>query len=275
MHPPSPSLSRRELLRLGGAGLAACVLGCSGGSTADVAPQPSKGRFGARPGAGSGAPAKTGVLPLGLSQDRDGILYVPRCGVEAAMPLVLMLHGATSYGARAYRILEALADEAGFLVLCPDSRRITWDAITGGFGPDVEFIDRALAQMFARYEVDGGRIAVAGFSDGATYALALARANGDLFTCGIAFSPGFLIPITPHGTPRLFVSHGVADHVLPIDPASRAIVPSLRREGYRIDYREFDGAHEVPAGVAREAVTWYLGASNFPPSRVISGCTST
>lgn len=271
----SPPLSRRELLRLGGAGLAACVLGCSGGTAADVAPEPSKGRLGARPGPAGPVPTKRGVLPLELSRERSGILYVPRCLAELPVPLVLMLHGATSYGARACRILEEIAEETGFLVLCPDSRRITWDAITGRFGPDVEFIDRALSQTFSRYEVDPGRIAVAGFSDGATYALALARANGDLFTCGIAFSPGFVIPVTPHGSPRLFFSHGLHDQVLPIDPASRAMVPALRHEGYQVEYREFDGDHEVPPAVAREAMTWYLGASNFPPSRVISGCTST
>jgi phospholipase/carboxylesterase len=275
MRSPSPSLSRRELLRLGGAGLAACALGCSGGSAGDVAPEPSKGRLGARPGPAGPVHTKTGILPLGLSQERSGILYAPRCRAGFPAPLVLMLHGATSYGARACRILEDLAEETGFLVLCPDSRRITWDAITGRFGPDVEFIDRALAQTFSRYEVDPARIAVAGFSDGATYALALARANGDLFTCGIAFSPGFVIPVTPHGSPRLFFSHGIHDQVLPIGPASRAMVAALRREGYRIEYEEFDGDHEVPPAIARQAVTWYLGASNFPPSRVISGCAST
>jgi predicted esterase len=186
-----------------------------------------------------------------------------------------MLHGATGRGTRALRFLEALADEAGFLVLCPDSRRYTWDAITGRFGIDVEFIDRALTQTFSRFAIDGRRIAVAGFSDGATYAIALARANGDLFTCGIAFSPGFLISVATHGRPRLFVSHGLADQVLPIDSASRAMVPALRRDGYQVEYREFDGDHEVPPAVARAAVEWYLGASNFPPSRVISGCAST
>jgi phospholipase/carboxylesterase len=268
-------LSRRELLRLCGAGLAAGMLGCTGGSAADVAPEAGKGRLGARPRAAKAGTSEAGSFELGLSAGRDGILYVPRCIPDVAAPLVLMLHGATGRGTRACRILESLADEAGFLVLCPDSRRMTWDAIAGPFGPDVEFIDRALAQTFSRYDVDGSRIAVAGFSDGATYALALARANGDLFSCGIAFSPGFVIPVTPHGSPRLFFAHGVHDQVLPIDSASRSMVPALRREGYRVEYREFEGDHEVPPPVAREAMTWYLGASNFSPSRVISGCTLT
>jgi phospholipase/carboxylesterase len=30
----------------------------------------------------------------------------------------------------------------------------------------------------------------------------------------------------------------------------------LRRAGYDVRYREFDGPHTVPADVAREAVDW-------------------
>lgn len=178
---------------------------------------------------------------------------------EHPAPLVLMLHGAGGSAARATKALEGLADEVGFLLLAPDSRDHTWDAVTGEFGPDVEFIDRALSTAFARCAVDPARIAVAGFSDGATYALALARANGDLFPRGIAFSPGFLLPVAPRKLPQLFVSHGTSDRILPIDRSSRTLVTQLREEGYRIRYREFDGGHEIPPAIAREAVDWWLG----------------
>ena len=145
-------------------------------------------------------------------------------------------------------------------MLSPDSRGHTWDAITDEFGPDVTFIDRALAGVFERCAVDPGRVAVAGFSDGATYSLALARSNGDLFSRGIAFSPGFLLPMSSLRLPRLFVSHGTGDRVIPIDHSSRTIVPELREAGYRVRYREFDGGHEVPPTIVRDAVRWFLGA---------------
>jgi len=33
--------------------------------------------------------------------------------------------------------------------------------------------------------------------------------------------------------------------VLPIDRCSRRLVPILREDGYDVDYREFDGGHEL------------------------------
>ena len=69
-------------------------------------------------------------------------------------------------------------------VLAPDSRGTTWDAIREGFGDDVTFIDRALEHVFARVSIDPARVTVGGFSDGASYALSLGLANGDVFPRG-------------------------------------------------------------------------------------------
>lgn len=59
------------------------------------------------------------------------------------------------------------------ILLAPDSRGRTWDFILGDYGPDVRFIDRALDHVFKRYNVHPGHIGIAGFSDGASYALSL------------------------------------------------------------------------------------------------------
>jgi phospholipase/carboxylesterase len=269
-------ISRRDLLRVGGAGFAAALAACIGSPAGPVEPAPRKARLAARPRVTPLTSLDPGLRPLALGSGKDGLLYVPAgCAGGQPVPLVLMLHGAGGNSTNASRVLRPFADQADFLVVAPDSRGRTWDAIFGEFGPDVEFIDRALTKIFARYPVDLHHVAVAGFSDGATYALALARANGDLFTHGIAFSPGFLIPVIPRKRPRLFISHGTRDRVLPIDVSSRAIVTDLRKDGYRIEYREFDGDHQIPRDVARDAVLWYLAASKFPPSRVLSGCSST
>ncbi len=64
--------------------------------------------------------------------------------------------------------------------------------LRGGFGPDVRFIDKALSKVFGSYRIDPSHLAVAGFSDGASYALSLGLPNGDLFSHIIAFSPGFM-----------------------------------------------------------------------------------
>ncbi len=198
-----------------------------------------------------------GTHLLGLEEDRDSLLYVPP-GIRAgdAGPMVITLHGAGGDPNGGLALLRPLADERGLLLLAPASRGRTWDAIGAGFGPDVEVIDRALQRVFSAVAVDGERIAVAGFSDGASYALGLGGANGGLFDAVVAFSPGF-VPVAPQeGAPRFFVSHGTDDDVLPIDRTSRRIVPALREEGLDVTYREFSGRHTVPPEIAREAVDW-------------------
>jgi phospholipase/carboxylesterase len=143
------------------------------------------------------------------------------------------------------------------ILLAPDSRGRTWDALLGGYGPDVAFIDQALGQTFGRYAVDPGNIAVEGFSDGASYALGLGLTNGDLFQRVIAFSPGFVPSGPRHGRPRIFISHGQADDVLPIDRCSRRIVPRLRNMDYDVRYHEFPAGHAIPPDIVDEALAWW------------------
>ena len=234
---------------------AACRAGPTSGAPSD---SPEAGRLLARPGQPTGS-ASPGLHPLDLDAGRDGLLYVP-AGYQAdrPAPLVLMLHGAGGAARGALGPFLPLADAAGLVLLAPDSRGRTWDVILGGYGPDVAFIDRALTEAFRRCAVDPARVAVEGFSDGASYALSLGITNGDLFTRLVAFSPGFMAPAERQGTPRVFISHGTQDQVLPIDVCSRRIVPQLQRAGYDVDYREYDGPHSIPSEITREAVAWFL-----------------
>jgi phospholipase/carboxylesterase len=222
----------------------------------------AKGRLTARP-----RPSPTprpevfpGLRPLGLDPARDAFLHVPaglRPGRSA--PLVVAFHGAGGEGRQMLDILTGLADVEGFLLLAPDSRGVTWDVILDDYGPDVAFVDEAMRRVFAEHAVDPARLAAAGFSDGASYALSLGLTNGGLFTHVLAFSPGFMAPARAEGSPRFFVSHGVRDAVLPIDRTSRRVVPRLKAAGYEVEYREFPDGHTVPPGIARAAVTWFLG----------------
>ena len=215
------------------------------------------GRLLARVSPADAVTPEPGLHALGLASGRDGLLFVPsaaRPGVPA--PLVVALHGAGGDARGGIAPLRDLAEGAGLVVVAPESRGTTWDVIQGGFGPDVAFVDRALESTFGRVTVDTGRLAIAGFSDGASYALSLGLANADLFTHCIAFSPGFVSAPARRGRFRVFITHGVKDAVLPIDRCSRRIVPVLRRDGYEVDYREFDGGHVVPPDLASAAVDW-------------------
>lgn len=213
-------------------------------------------RLSARPGPVT-EPGPTGLTKLGLAEGRDGQLYVPATYTpEQPAPLILTFHGAGGNAQRTISYLIPVADAAGVIVLAPDSRGRTWDIMLGDYGPDVAFIDRALEQTFARYAIQPERLVISGFSDGASYALSLGLMNGDLFPRIIAYSPGFMAPATTIGQPRIFVSHGTEDAVLPIDRCSRRLVPRLEDAGYEVTYHEFNGPHTVPHEIVAEAITW-------------------
>ncbi|HEV2108606.1 MAG TPA: hypothetical protein VGR16_10125 [Thermomicrobiales bacterium] len=203
-----------------------------------------------------------GLHRLGLDPVRDAILAIPATyRPEHPAPFVLSLHGAGGDAQAGLYPLREQAETAGVVLLSPAARRPSWDVIRGDYGPDVAFLDRALDAAFARVDVDPDRLAIGGFSDGASYALSLGITNGDLFRHILAFSPGFMVPAAQHGEPRIFVSHGVDDAVLPIGSCSRRLVPALRRAHYDVTYREFDGGHTVPPEIASEALTWFLGTN--------------
>ena len=194
-----------------------------------------------------------------LRAERDALLYIPESAAKFdKAPLVVSLHGATRSADSAIDRFKPLSDELGFLLLAPASEATTWDGIGGQYGPDPAFINRSIARAFTMRSIDPARVAMAGFSDGASYSLSIGLANGDLFRAVFGFSPGFIIPGDRLGKPPVFISHGTVDNVLPIDQCSRRIVPQLKKEGYRVTYREFEGKHELPPAVASEAMRWFL-----------------
>src|SRR5918999_5540103 len=177
----------------------------------------TEGRLRARPVQVTG-PAPVGLQPLMLCAARDSYLYVPATyRADPPVPLVLLLRGAGGHARQGLALLRSLADAAGLLLLAPASRDRTWDLLVGRrYGPDLALIDRALEQTFSRYAVVPERIAIGGFSDGASYALSLGITNGDLFTHVIAFSPGFMAPAAQTGSAPVFLSPGPPAGGLPI-----------------------------------------------------------
>ncbi len=220
------------------------------------------GRLSARPVAvppQHASPLVPGLHRLG----GRALFYVPPAPEPGPSMLAVVLHGAGGAAEQALEWLLPQAEEFGVLLLAPQAVSATWDVIVGGYGADVSRIDAALEEAFSRAAVELDGVAVAGFSDGASYALSLGLANGDLFHAVLAFSPGFMAPMIRHGRPRIFVSHGVSDRVLPIDRCSRRLVPDLRESGYEVTYEEFRGGHQVPPQTAAAAVRWWIGGT--PP----------
>jgi predicted esterase len=210
-------------------------------------------------GAAAADPVRIGEQPLRLGSDRDGMLFIPRgYKPDVASPLVLMFHGAGNTG-RGVAYTFDIADELGIIVLAPDSRdEATWDLLLHGYGEDVEFIGLALKDTYARCHIDRKRMAIAGHSDGASYALSLGLGTGDTFGKIMAFSPGVMQPAEVHGKPKIFISHGLSDPIMPIDVTSRKFVPRLKGLGYDVTYREYEGRHGVTPAVVREGFEWFL-----------------
>lgn len=205
---------------------------------------------------GQGSP---GRYPLKLGDDRDGFVYVPASYVPGKpLPLLMMLHGAGNTSL-SVQYTFPLADEFGVIILAPDSRdERTWDGVLRHWGPDVDFMGEALAQTAKRYDIDRKKLGVGGFSDGASYALSFGISFGDQFTSVIAMSPGVMQPIAARGKPRIFISHGTSDPIMPIDVTSRTFVPKLKGLGYDVTYREYEGRHSPSPPVVREAFEWFV-----------------
>jgi phospholipase/carboxylesterase len=246
-------LSRRQFLAAAGAMPLALYVGCGDVAEPDP-PEPARLRLQSR-APSRGTPIGTDVL-YGEALRRAYIRVPSSYSASTPTPLIIALHGAGGRGDALASTFASRTDALGAIVLAPNSASQSWDVVEGGYGADVPFINDVLDQTFNRCNIDAGRIALLGFSDGASYALSLGISNGERLAGIVAFSPGFYEADHPHGTPAFFISHGTQDTVLPIDATSRRIVPELRARGSVVSYAEFTGGHSVPAEIADQAMLW-------------------
>jgi phospholipase/carboxylesterase len=180
------------------------------------------------------------------------VAYLPASSApRPTVPVFVILHGALRTVEFFVEGLRPIADETGVMVVAPYAVAGTWDAVRDTFGPDVRGVDATLAWTFGVIPADPARLTLAGFSDGATYALGLGRANGDLFSRVVAFSPGFLLDVSEVQRPGIVVSHGTQDSVLPYASSRDVIVPTLRSRGYGVEFHSFDGGHALSLAVAQ------------------------
>lgn len=205
----------------------------------------------------TGRECTPGVHDFTLRNGQEAALAVTEPGPKP-YALIVALHGAGGSPDSALRAFGGAADLPGLVLVAPKSKGPTWSAIVSDRDQDLESVDLAVAEAWARCALDRKRLALGGFSDGASYALTLGVANGDLFPAIIALSPGSILADARRGQPRIFVSHGSEDEVLPIAGASDRIVPALRRAGYDVTYRRFRGGHEVSPATSAAAARWFL-----------------
>lgn len=246
------------------------LLGASLAAAAPLAP--------AFAGTSAALSARPPAAPPANAEKRSGVLqlaggayaYLPKPNKGTPLPLLVIFHGA---GSGADKMLEAYRDEAdrhGIALLLPSSTKGTWDmvedlkgkigaemTVTPRYGKDLEKLDQALADAFTKVAVDPARVGVMGFSDGATYAVAVGTNNPQLFKSVIALSPGPAFPARAlDANQRIFISHAENDKVLPFS-STRGLVARLRVKKLPVTFEEHDKGHATPPEVNDKAFAFF------------------
>jgi phospholipase/carboxylesterase len=226
-----------------------------------------------------------GLIPL----PNAAVAYIPP-SAPAHPPLLVLLHGAGHRQAEMIEHFEPEADKRGIVLLAPDSRGITWDKVldaeaplsvdsplanmqSHSFGrtPDADRVEQAIADLAKVEPVDRARTVLAGFSDGATFALAMGMSRAYPFAAVIAWSPGIAIRTEDPARGRpVYISHGRQDPLLKFDVTCNDIVPPIRREdgspgrdpgeGAKVTFVAFDGGHDAPVWLKDEFLDAVFGS---------------
>jgi phospholipase/carboxylesterase len=255
-------LSRRAFGLSSAASLAAAA--CATPS----APASTDGRLSARPAAPTSPGNRSGAFRF-EGWPRPLAFIPPSVDAMRPAPFVLALHGGGSDADWTLNRMVGVAREKGVILLAPQAEGYTWDAVREArehrrenapprFGDDTARVDASLKLLFGEMPVDPSRCAIAGFSDGASYALSLGPRNGELFSHIMAFSPGGVAPFDDPARAKVFISQGRQDPVLPFANTADGIVPGFRSRGFDVTFQAFNGVHEFREEEIRKAFDWFL-----------------
>jgi phospholipase/carboxylesterase len=193
------------------------------------------------------------------------LVYVPKqCVGTRRVPLIVLLPGGgeNSRSVMDERWGRKLADRYGMILLVPNAVAGpgVWDVFdglleAGGTGAyrqtaagsiqvltfpkdsDVRHIDAALKQVLRKYAIDPDKIALAGMSNGGSYALFLGRSNLDVFSRIGAMSG--LFPFAGTGpqnqSTQFFLSGSVTENGGHMVYQTLRLAQELRQEGHPVE----------------------------------------
>lgn len=195
---------------------------------------------------------------------------------EKKSPLVILLHGIGSNEADLFSFAPLL-DERFFVA----SVRAPFALDYGGFGwfelgfsPQgltanlaqagesrqklLEFVD----EITAEHDLDALRIFLVGFSQGAIMSYALMLSEPEKFAGVVAMSGRLVTEALPQPADAerlrdfpVLVTHGIFDQVLPIENG-RVARDYLEKLPIKLDYREYEMAHQVSEESLRDVKAW-------------------
>ncbi|MDI9227982.1 hypothetical protein QMZ20_18610 [Serratia bockelmannii] len=196
--------------------------------------------------------------PLTLS-DYSASLSPPSLKSSAPAPLVIFFHGAGGEDAGALAQLHNLSETFRFILFAPRSGADSWDLLRGGWGEDADAVVRQLAWLKNRYKIDDKHIVMAGFSDGASYALSLGGRCAEV-THSVAWSPGFYLGNVTGK--NIFISHADNDRVLPYCMTQR-MARELEVNNNNLIFRFHQAGHSVPGTFVEDALHYCLAADRI------------
>jgi predicted esterase len=165
-------------------------------------------------------------------------------------------------------VFRGLADQYGFIIVAPDSRRspdgqLTWQVgdHPGDLTDDVRHTMACVdaVRSMAGVQINSERTLIAGFSGGGSSAPYISS-NESLFR-SFAVLHGGIIPNGFGGNRvRGWFSTGESDSVRPV-AGMRGAMEELRREGWSADLElsTYPGGHDLGETEKRELIRWWLG----------------
>jgi len=217
-----------------------------------------------RPEAGR-ASADERRVTISNGQTQGYLLLPDVVDPDRSYPLLTVLHGA---GRQDEMLVRAYRDEperrqAVFFI--PRSTSATWDLIIGEDRPDLDFLEHAYAEIYRRVPVDHARQALIGYSDGASYALAIGLSNPRIFSAIMGWAAGFVV-FDPAGLapddpkPRILLEHGSHDPIFPFEQIAVRNCAILRRLGNEVELRVDEGGVHWPSrDFQPAALDWFFG----------------
>lgn len=209
---------------------------------------------------------KTGILEARNEKTMRGgfSLYVPEdYDPGVAHPLVMALHGGSGHGRDFLWTWLREARTRGALLVSPTSIGDTWSLME----PDADTanIERMLAFVRERWNVDPQRMLLTGMSDGGTFTYVSGLRTESPFThiapISASFHPMLLSFMEPARLVDLpvYVVHGALDWMFPAEMA-RSADEALRAAGARVVHREIaDLSHTYPREENAAILDWLLG----------------
>lgn len=193
-------------------------------------------------------------------------IYVPESyHSDTPMPLVVSSHGSGSNGGNEIRAWQALADEHGFIVLCPSYDGATANGLEPKAENTMELIEELMPKVFGSFNIDRDHVMHTGFSGGGHptfYALNFP----DWFTALCFRSPNFTQSFVERAVPTrnlrqwrgrpVYFFWGTEDTAMITESSPRAIefLEGLRVE-LETEHIEGGGHDSHPA----RAAEWFAG----------------